>query len=111
MTRKTATLWKQNPSKNAGAVQYSSSSVQYNSTTTRYSSSTVALAEDNKLPSSWTKQSKSLAGWSFNPLANTNLYLYDSATYVYDSATQTYDGVVTGQDFSDQKTPAVWSEA
>jgi hypothetical protein len=111
MTRKIATLWRTNPSKNTDAVTYSSASVTYSSATTRYSSSTATLDDLNRLATAWTKPSKSVSAWNANPLAITNLYAYDSATKTYDSASDTYDGVVSGQDFGDQETATAWTEA
>jgi hypothetical protein len=111
MTRKVATLWKNNPNKNADAVGYSSSLVTYNSATTPFSSSTVGQANSGKIAGSWSRQGKTATQFVPNPAANTNLYPYDSAIKTYDSATDTYDGIVSGQDFGDIETPTAWSEA
>lgn len=110
MTRKVATAWKSNPSKNVNVPTYSSSSVQYNSSTTSYSSPTIALDEFNKTAGSWSKGNKTATPWKPNPAATTSQYVYDSAVFVYDSASQTYDGVVSGQDLGDIQTPTAWGE-
>lgn len=110
MTIKLPTNWDGNTLKNDG-VGYSSASITYNSPTTAFSSTTINLADNGKLPESWTPVAKTPNTWNPNPLATTSLYAFDSASMAYDSATDTYDGVVTGQDFADQKTPTGWSEA
>lgn len=109
MTRKTPANWSSNTDKTNG-VAYSSASTTYNSTTTAYSSSTTALDTFDKLPASWTKQSKIASGWKANPLASTSEYAYDSATDAYDSASRSYDGVVSGEDYLNTSKPAVWAE-
>jgi hypothetical protein len=48
--------------------------------------------------------------WSGNPSAETNEYVYDSATDTYDSTTQNYDGVVDADLADTEKLPTVWSK-
>lgn len=109
MTKKVATYWKSNSAKNVG-VPYSSASVTYSSSTVAYSSATTGLDDFNKLASSWNKVNRTATQFNANPLANANLYPFDSATKVYDSGVDTYDGIVTGQDFGDIQAPTVWKE-
>jgi len=110
MTRKVPTAWDGNTLKGADAVAYSSVAVAYNAAGTAFSSITTALADDGKLPEAWTPVAKTANAWKVNPLALTLLYLFDSASHSYDSSVDSYDGIVTGQDFADQKTPTAWSE-
>lgn len=105
--QRTPTAWDSNTAKNNG-VAYSDAATTYSSSTTGYSSSTTALDEWGKLPAIWTKPSKVATDWQTNPAANTNEYVYDSATDAYDSSTRTYDGVVSGQDDLNQSVPTLW---
>lgn len=109
MAQKTPTSWVTNPNISAG-VAYNSSTTTYNSATTAYSSADAATDKFGKTPELWTKVTKTAEAWSFNPAANTSLYVYDSASHTYDSAVDTYDGVVSGQDFGDQETATLWSQ-
>lgn len=108
MTQRVPTAWDGNTLKNDG-VGYSSASITYNSATTAFSSLTVDLADSGKLPSVWTPSTKVGTIWNPNPAAITSLYAYDSSTMAYDSTTDSYDGVVSGEDFADQKTATSWS--
>ncbi len=109
MSQRNPTSWDSNTDKLDG-VAYSSASVTYSSATTAYSSSTTALADNGKLPATWTSQSKVASSWQSNPSASANEYVYDSAVDTYDSAVQSYDGVVVGQDFLNTNEPSVWSD-
>lgn len=108
MAQKTPTSWKHNPAKTAG-VAYSSPVTQYSAAAVPYSSANVGLPASGKVAGSWASQSKTATKFVPNPLANTNLYPYDSSIKTYDSTVDTYDGIVSGQDFGDQETPTAWS--
>jgi hypothetical protein len=111
MTLKSPAGWSSNVDKLVGSVTYSDPTTSYSSATVAYSSTTSGAADSGKIANFWISVTKQSSQWYINPLADDNLYAYDSASFTYDSTTQTYDGIVSGEDMNDIKTPTAWNEA
>lgn len=109
MTQRAPTAWSSNTEKLDG-VAYSDPATAYSSAAVAYSSPDAAVDQFDRDPAVWLKGSKIAKSWQANPVANTNLYVFDSVVDTFDSAIQTFDGVVANQDFGNTNLPASWTK-